>query len=76
LESGNKVAAEADLRKALRLNPAEPTALYRLGLLCRQQGKTAEAERLMRAFQQSKQKTTDAQNEFVLMLRTLNGASH
>jgi Flp pilus assembly protein TadD len=75
LESGNKAAAETDLRRALRLNPSEPTALYRLGLLCRQQGKTAEAERLMRSFQESKQKTSDAQNEFVLILRTVNAGA-
>jgi len=75
LDDGKKQAAEADLRAALRLDPGEPTALYRLALLHRREGKTAEAERLMQLFQQSKQKTSDAQNEFVLILKTVDAVA-
>lgn len=75
IEAGDATAAESNLRTALRLNPREPTALYRLALLCRRQGKTAEAERLTRLFQQSKQKTNDAQNEFILILKTVDSTS-
>lgn len=71
LSGGHSDAASADFKEALRLNPAEPMALYKYALLCRRQGKTAEAQRLFRAFQQTKKKSQDEENEFVLILRTL-----
>jgi tetratricopeptide (TPR) repeat protein len=68
---GDNTAAEADFRKALRLNPNDTTALYRLGLLCRKEGKAAEAQSLMAEFRRAKTKSHDEENEFVLILKTV-----
>jgi tetratricopeptide (TPR) repeat protein len=69
--AGRTAAAEADFHEALRLNPKDTTALYRLGLLCRKEGKTAEAERLLAEFQRAKNKSHDEENEYVLILKTV-----
>ena len=69
--AGQMAAAEADFRQALRLNPNDTTTLYRLGLLCRKEGKTAEAERLFTEFQQAKNKSHDEESEYVLILKTV-----
>jgi tetratricopeptide (TPR) repeat protein len=71
LAGGGADAASNDFKQALRIGPAEPNALYQYALLCKRQGKVAEAERLFRAFQQTKRKSQDQENQFVLVLRTL-----
>lgn len=70
LISSDAPSAEAQLREALRIDPAEPSALYQLGLLSRRQGKTAEAERLSRAFQAARAKSREDENELVWILKT------
>jgi Flp pilus assembly protein TadD len=72
IADGRTSAAEAELREALRIGPTESTALYKLALLCRREGKTEEAQRLLHAFQQSKNKSQSEENEFVLILKTVN----
>jgi tetratricopeptide (TPR) repeat protein len=71
IADGQTSAAEAELREALRMEPTESTALYKLAFLCRREGKTAEAKRLLQAFQQSKDKSHSEENEFVLILKTV-----
>jgi tetratricopeptide (TPR) repeat protein len=71
IADGRPAAAEAELREAIRIEPREPAALYKLALLCRREGKTQEAERLLRAFRQSKNKSQEEENEFVLILKTV-----
>jgi tetratricopeptide (TPR) repeat protein len=68
--SSDPRAAEAQLREALRLEPAAPEALYQLALLMRREGKTTEAERLSQAFQAAKSKLRENENELVLILKT------
>jgi tetratricopeptide (TPR) repeat protein len=72
IADGRTSAAEAELREALRIEPTESSALYKLALLCRREGKTQEAERLLHAFQQSKDKSHSEENEFVLILKTVD----
>jgi len=71
MDSGNLVDAETELRQAIRLDPYDSTALYKLALLCRRQGKSQEAARLLSTFHQSKAKSHSEENEFVLILRTV-----
>ncbi len=71
IANGHSAEAETELREAIRIRPGEPAALYKLALLCRREGKTQEAARLLHAFQQSKSKSHDEENEFVLILRTV-----
>ena len=71
ISDGRRGEADTELREALRIEPGEPTALYKLALLCRSQGKTQEAARLLKSFQRSKRKSHSEENEFVLILRTL-----
>lgn len=71
IADGRTSAAEAELREALRIEPTESSALYKLALLCRREGKTQEAERLLHAFQQSRDKSHSEENEFVLILKTV-----
>lgn len=71
IAAGNLQAAEAQLRSALRTDPTESDALYKLALLCRRKGKLPEAEQLMATFKQSKSKAESEENEFVLILRTV-----
>jgi len=72
IAGGHPALAEAELREAIRIAPTEPGALYNLALLCRREGKTAEAARLLRAFQRLKSKAQDEENQFVLILKTVN----
>jgi tetratricopeptide (TPR) repeat protein len=71
MAGGHLGEAEHELRVALHIEPNEPTALYKLALLCRREGKTQEAARLLRAFEQSKTKSHSEENQFVLILRTV-----
>jgi tetratricopeptide (TPR) repeat protein len=71
LADGHQASAESQLREALRLEPAEPTALYKLALLCRREGKTDESRRLLRDFQALKDQSHSEENEFVVVLKTL-----
>ena len=64
--------AESELRETIRIDPTDATALYRLALLCRKEGKTAEAERLLAEFRKSKVKAHDEDNQYVLILKTVN----
>jgi predicted Zn-dependent protease len=71
LSTGNLAEAEAQLREAIRLDPSEPTALYKLALLCRREGKRQEADRLLASFQSLKKKAGADENEFVLLSQTI-----
>jgi tetratricopeptide (TPR) repeat protein len=71
IADGQLSAAEVELREALRLEPTESTALYKLALLCRRKGMTEEAKHLLQAFEQSKNKSRSEENEFVLILKTV-----
>ncbi|HEX4170339.1 MAG TPA: tetratricopeptide repeat protein [Bryobacteraceae bacterium] len=71
LSSGNIAEAEAQLREAIRLDPSEPTALYKLALLCRREGKKQEADRLLASFQSLKKSAGADENEFVLLSQTI-----
>jgi tetratricopeptide (TPR) repeat protein len=71
IADGKTAAAESNLREAIRLEPGASSALYKLATLCRREGKTQEAERFLQAFQQSKDKSKSDENEFVLMLKTV-----
>ncbi len=68
---GRLADAELELRQAIRIDPNESSALYKLALLCRREGKTQEAARLLQSFQQSKAKSHSEENQFVLILRTV-----
>jgi Flp pilus assembly protein TadD len=72
IADGRTSAAEAELREAIRIEPTESTALYKLALLYRRDGKTEEAQRLLRDFQQLKNQSHREENEFVLILKTVN----
>lgn len=72
IASGHRSIAETELREAVRVAPTEPDALYNLALLCRREGKTEEAARLLRTFQQLKSKSEEEENQFVLILKTVN----
>lgn len=69
--NGNFAAAENGLREAIRLEPGNATALYKLALLSKRQGKPQEADRLLRAFRESKAKAETEENEFVAILKTV-----
>jgi tetratricopeptide (TPR) repeat protein len=69
ISCGNLKEAETELRTAVRIDPNEPTALYRLGLLYQKEGKTEEAERLLREFRKLKNKFHEEENEYVLILK-------
>ncbi len=70
LAGGAVAGAEAQLRQAIEVDPNEPSSFYRLALLYRRGGKTAEAARLLRTFEQLKNKSHAEENEFVLLLKT------
>jgi tetratricopeptide (TPR) repeat protein len=72
IADGRTTEAESELREAIRLEPAEPTSLYKLALLCRREGKTQESQHLLHEFQQLKNQSHEDENEFVLVLKTLN----
>jgi tetratricopeptide (TPR) repeat protein len=72
MAGGHQALAERQLREAIRITPSEPGALYNLALLCRREGKTEEAARLIQTFQRVKTKSQDEENQFVLILRTVN----
>jgi tetratricopeptide (TPR) repeat protein len=71
IADGQTSAAEAELRRAIRIDPTESSAIYKLALLCQREGKAQEARRLLRLFQQSKNKSESEENEFVLILKVL-----
>ena len=64
-------AAALEWQTALKIKPENATALYQLGLLRRKQGKTAEAERLLQAFQRVKAKKPDEEKSLVEILRVV-----
>ena len=55
--------AVVELEKALELDPRNPTALYQLGIAYRKQGKSAEGERLLRAFEETKAKLKEEEDQ-------------
>jgi len=71
LAAGKPDAAALDWQTALKIEPENTTALYQLGLLRRRQGKTAEAERLMQAFQRVKAKMPGEEKSLVQILRVV-----
>jgi tetratricopeptide (TPR) repeat protein len=71
ISAGPTVEAEAQLREAIRLDPTEPAALYKLALLCKREGKKQEADRLLTAFASLKKKAGADENEFVLLAENL-----
>jgi len=56
-------AAVVELEKALELDPRNPTALYQLGIAYRKQGNSAEGERLLRAFEETKAKLKEEEDQ-------------
>jgi tetratricopeptide (TPR) repeat protein len=71
LAAGKHEAAALDWQTALKIEPENTTALYQLGLLRRRQRKTAEAERLLQAFQRVKAKKPDEEKSLVQILRVV-----
>jgi tetratricopeptide (TPR) repeat protein len=71
LAAGKLDAAALEWQTALKIEPENATALYQLGLLRRRQGKTAEAERLLQAFQRVKAKKPDEEKSLVEILRVV-----
>ncbi len=67
LSAGQTAAAEAQLREAIRLDPTQPAALYKLALLCKREGKKQEADRLLTAFALLKKNAETDENAFVLL---------
>jgi tetratricopeptide (TPR) repeat protein len=72
IADGATADAETQLRAAIQYEPDEPSSYYRLALLCRREGKSAEAARLLRTFEQLKTKAHAEENEFVLLLKVPN----
>ena len=56
-------AAVVELGKVLKLDSQNPTALYQLGIAYRKQGRSAEAERLLRAFEETKAKLKEEEDQ-------------
>ena len=71
LAAGKPDAAALDWQTALKIEPENTIALYQLGLLRRRQGKTAEAERLMQAFQRVKARMPGEEKSLVQILRVV-----
>jgi tetratricopeptide (TPR) repeat protein len=71
MSAGLTAEAEAQLREAIRLDPTEPTAVYKLALLCKREGKKEEADRLLTAFASLKKKAGADENEFVLLAQNI-----
>jgi tetratricopeptide (TPR) repeat protein len=76
LAAGKADAAALDWQTALKIEPENATALYQLALLRRRQGKTAEAERLLQAFQRVKAKKPDEEKSLVQILRVVPEKPH
>ena len=55
--------ADKELQKALELEPANTAALYQLSTIYRRQGKTKEAQQLLRTFEEIKAKTTKEEEQ-------------
>lgn len=72
LAGGDTAGAESELREAIRIDPTDGAALYKLALICRRNGKKDEAARLIARFQQLKNKAHSEENQFVLILKTVN----
>jgi Flp pilus assembly protein TadD len=72
MAGGSIKTAEAELRQAVQVEPTDPQAFYRLALVCRRLGKAQEAEQLLQTFERLKQKAHSEENEFVLILKTVN----
>jgi tetratricopeptide (TPR) repeat protein len=72
MAGGAMKTAEAELRQAVHVEPTDPQAYYRLALVCRRLGKAQEAEQLLQSFEHLKQKAHSEENEFVLILKTVN----
>jgi len=68
-ERPNEAASEWE--RALRIDPENQTALYQLGLLCRKQGKTERAERLLETLRHVKEKTRSNEQSLVQILRVV-----
>ncbi len=71
ISAGQNAEAEAQLREAIRLDPTEPAALYKLALLCRREGKKQDADRFLAAFTALKQNADSDDNEFVLLSQNI-----
>ena len=71
LASGNPAAAAQEWRAALKVDPENTTALYQLGLLSRQEGKTDEARRLMDRFRHAKAREHSEEESLVQILRVV-----
>jgi tetratricopeptide (TPR) repeat protein len=72
MAGGSIKTAETELRQAVQVEPTDPQAFYRLALVCRRLGKAQEAEQLLQTFERLKQKAHSEENEFVLILKTVN----
>ena len=72
MSAGRDAEAEVDFQKALEIQPDESTALYKLALLCRREGKTRESEALLAAFRESKRKAHADEVDLTSLFRTVN----
>jgi tetratricopeptide (TPR) repeat protein len=63
--------AASEWQRALKIEPANPTALYQLALLYKKQGKTQQADRLLEAFQRAKAKMRSDEQSLVEILRVV-----
>jgi tetratricopeptide (TPR) repeat protein len=73
MEAGRPGEAVIELEKSLKIDPENPTALYQLGLLYRDQGKNELSRRLLREFEAVKSKKKEEEREAVQILRIVRG---
>ena len=69
MEAGRPGEAVTELEKSLRIDPENPTALYQLGLLYRDQGKKELSRKMLREFEGVKFKKKEEEDEAVQILR-------
>jgi tetratricopeptide (TPR) repeat protein len=69
IAAGNLEAGIAELEKAVRVEPANTTALYQLGMAYQRQGRTADSRRVLQAFREAKAKARDEETAIVQILK-------
>jgi Flp pilus assembly protein TadD len=73
LAAGETSGAALEWQTALKIDPENTAALYRLGLLYRKQGKREEARRLLAAFQRVKANKHAEEESMVQILKVVPG---
>ena len=75
LATNQVLPAVVELEKAIQLDPRNSTALYQLGVAYRKQGKSREAEAVLRRFQEVKTQLKEEEDlerkALVIMLKTM-----